>query len=315
MLKRLPAWSLVLSAVLAAGAARAENVAVVLSDTAPACIELFESLKREVEKTGNERFKVWNIPASTAANNDKDIFRTDFYHLVVAVGARAAKVVLDIGAKPPVLATMIPKAAFDKLAQSHAGAWSAIYLDQPAERQLRFVRAVLPGKIKLGVMYGPNSAALAADLDQAASEQGIEIDSQAVRRQEEVGPALTRMLERVDSLLAVPDAQVFNRTTLQPILLATFRANDPMIGFSEAYVKAGALAAVYSSPRQIARQAGEIVNELRVGEDGRLALPAPRYPRYWSIAVNRDVALRLNIAVETDDEISRSLGQVMEGGQ
>jgi hypothetical protein len=55
----------------------------------------------------------------------------------------------------------------------------------------------------------------------------------------------------VDALLAVPDPLVFNSQTAANILAAAYRRRIPLIGFSPAYTRAGALVSLYSTPDQI----------------------------------------------------------------
>ena len=113
------------------------------------------------------------------------------------------------------------------------------------------------------------------------------------------------MLGRSDLLLAAPDAQVYTRSTLQGMLLSAYRANNPVIGFSSAYVRAGALAAVYSTPEQIGRQAAEMI--LRAAGQTDWQLPAPQNPRYFSVEVNRDVARALGLSLEEDSRLLERL--------
>jgi ABC-type uncharacterized transport system substrate-binding protein len=104
-------------------------------------------------------------------------------------------------------------------------------------------------------------------------------------------------------LLALPDASIFNAGTIHNILLSALRARQPLIGFSEAYVRAGAVAAVYSMPRHVGRQAGEIAARALAGAP----LPPPQYPRAFSVSVNHTVARALGLAVEEEGAIASRL--------
>jgi ABC-type uncharacterized transport system substrate-binding protein len=77
----------------------------------------------------------------------------------------------------------------------------------------------------------------------------------------------------------------------------------PVIGFSPAYVKAGALVAVHSTPAQLARQVNEILQRLSVNP----TLPAPQHPEYFSIAVNAHVARSLEIPLENEEAVATKL--------
>jgi ABC-type uncharacterized transport system substrate-binding protein len=103
----------------------------------------------------------------------------------------------------------------------------------------------------------------------------------------------------------LPDPLVFNKGTVQSLLLTTYRYQDPVIGFSQAYVKAGALAAVYSSPEQIGRQTGEALVRVLAGR--ALLLPLPEYPKYFSVSVNYQVARSLGLSVGDEALIYQKL--------
>jgi ABC-type uncharacterized transport system substrate-binding protein len=108
-------------------------------------------------------------------------------------------------------------------------------------------------------------------------------------------PQLKKVLADADVLLALADQQVFNPQTIQNILLASFRAQVPMVGFSPAYVRAGALLAIFSTPEQIGRQSAALAKDVLQGK----GLPAtPLYPSNFSVMVNDHVARSLGLSLE-----------------
>ena len=103
---------------------------------------------------------------------------------------------------------------------------------------------------------------------------------------------------------------VVSRDTAQSLLLTTYRANIPVIAFSHAYVRAGALAAVYSTPEQIGQQTGEAI--LRLNQSGSWNLPKPQYPKYFSVSVNSQVARSLGLEIESEQVLVEKLKSSME---
>jgi ABC-type uncharacterized transport system substrate-binding protein len=103
--------------------------------------------------------------------------------------------------------------------------------------------------------------------------------------------------------MAIPDPLIYNRETAQPILLTSYRHQKPVFGYSQSYVRAGALAAVYSSAKQIAKQAVEIT--LKAQAAG--ALPPPQVPKYFSVMVNPQVARSLNIPLMDEEELQKKM--------
>jgi len=173
---------------------------------------------------------------------------------------------------------------------------SAVYLDQPPQRQLELVRQALPGLVRIGVVVGQESARDLDRLKEAADGRGLRLVSERVASDSELFPALQRVMGESDVFLALPDPRVITPETAQNLLITSYRMRTPVIGYSAAYVRAGALIAVYSTPTQAGAQAGEIARNLLRGAP----LPAPQFPRQFSVSVNRQVARSL--ALEIDDE-------------
>ena len=182
---------------------------------------------------------------------------------------------------------------------------SAIYVEQPLLRQLELVRELLPGRLRLAVLYGPESAASAEALEKVAKGLGLQVEGETIARSDDLAPALRRVLQRGELLFALPDPEVYNKATLHNILLSTYHSNEPVIAFSPAYVKAGALAAVFSSPPQVARQLSEYL--LQVPAGAKILLPPPQHPKHFSVDVNRHVARSLGIVVASDEMLEERL--------
>jgi ABC-type uncharacterized transport system substrate-binding protein len=219
--------------------------------------------------------------------------------LIVAVGVGALRGLAESESKIPLLATLVPRAAYQRVADS-AGrggrSVSAVWLDQPVVRQFDLLRLALPARHRIGVVLGPESRQLEAELRRAAAERKLDISAQRIDGADQLPGALRRVLDDSDILLALPDPQIYNGATIHNVLTSTYRQRIPLAGFSPAYVKAGALLAVYSTPLQVGTQTGEIVRAALAGRP----LPAAQGPRLFVVGLNMDVARSLGIAVEAD---------------
>ena len=298
--------------IVFAHSAAAQNIAVVISEETSAYIEIADGVRRMVEEKDQSAPKIITIPAQRLVGGESEIFKTDFYQLVVTVGAHAANIVAKTEIKAPVLSILIPRALYERLATHGTadGRNSAIYLDQPLSRQLELARIVLPGKTRLCVLYGPQSRAYILEFERLASAKGYRVVAELVDRASDLGPVLHRSLSRCEFLFALPDADIFNHNTIQQILLTTYHSNDPVIAFSAAQVKSGALAAVFTSPEQVARHTAEVI--LKLHADGKFTLPPPQFPLYWSVNVNRQVARSMGLVIGDDKEIQTKLSKVPE---
>jgi ABC-type uncharacterized transport system substrate-binding protein len=209
---------------------------------------------------------------------------------------------------------LVPRAAFEKTARqssrlSDPRNFSAIYIDQPWARQFALIRHALPGRTKVGILLAPNSTELASALSAAAKAAGFVAIIEVVDGEADLLPVLKRLLVECDVVLAVPDPLIYNRNTVQSILLTTYRHQVPLLGFSPSYVKAGAIAAVFSVPEQIGQQAAEMIHRLTA--DRRLPLPQP--PRYFSVGVNAQVARSLGIGLDDEASLNSKLKRTSEG--
>ena len=299
----------VLCAWLTPAHALLDAVTLILSEDSGPYQEFVDRFRAAVPATGARatRISVLSLQKQTP-NGDAIAPDTD---LVVAVGVRATEAAIRMHRPVPILSVLVPRHAFMQLKKEYRGAdgkLSAIYLDQPFSRRFALIREALPGRKQIGVVLGPDSAGDLHMLQSAAREHGLSIVTENISSQNELLPALKQVLGQSEVLLATPDSLVYNRTTAQSILLTSYRAQEPVIAYSQSYVSAGALAAVFSTPAQIAQQAAEM---LRVAA-AEASLPAPQYPKYFSVTVNRQVARSLGIEVEDDAALRSRLGAQRE---
>ena len=239
---------------------------------------------------------------------------TDF---VVAVGAVATKALLETPC-PTAISILLPSNTFANMLQQNPTAatrinqqqLSAIYMDQPGQRQLNLARLIDPSVQKLGTLYDTHSSSLIESLQTAAERQEIDLLARELTPSENPVAALREMYADIDMFIAVPGKFIFNRTTAKWMLYLSYRNRKPLLGFSADYVKAGALAAVYSTPEQLARQAADWVTVYAASGQ----LPAPGHPARFSISINRDIATRMGKRLPSEDSIQQQL-EKMERSQ
>lgn len=218
--------------------------------------------------------------------------------LYVAVGMKAAS---ELAARDvPALDVLVPKAGYDKL--SHTGQRtkprSAVFLDQPVQRQVALVRAVLPHTRNVGVLYASPPPEL-SNVRRLMADRNIRVHDQAVDERYSLNDALENVLDKSEVLFVLPDAEVYNPGTIRNILLTAYRKRVPLVGISPAYVKAGALCAVFTTPEQAAIQAATMIRQY--AESGKL--PPPQYPSEFEVSVNMQVARSLELSVKDADRL------------
>lgn len=228
--------------------------------------------------------------------------------VVVTVGVKAAQ--RAVQTQHPMLAAMLPSTQWQSWLSQRpkAIASSAIYLDQSLQRQAEFLRVALPLRKKIGVLYSFDSTLDVAVLRKILNRHGATLVEQQSSYHADLFEGLHAVLQHSEVLLAMPEASIYNSNSIRNILMESYRQRVPLVGYSQAYVNAGALCAIFSTPEQLAAQASEVV--LNFAQTQRL--PAAQYPSLFSIAVNDGVAHALGIAIDTPELLRLRLNKLEE---
>lgn len=287
--------------LLACFGLHADTLGIVTSGQGVAYDEFVESIRGELNRTSGLKIQVYvqGSPVNALRLPDDTV-------MVLTVGTLATRSFASQNeGRWPILGVMVPRASFDALPSGgrYPRRISAIFLDQPPLRQVELIRTVLPGARNVGLVVGPTTQRDLEAFRVLAGSRGLSLVSEPAARDTELYPALQSVLKSSDVLLALPDPYIVNVSTAQNLLLTSFRFRVPVIGYSAAYVRAGALAAVYSTPRQIGLEAAQIARQVLRGG----ALPAARYPHNFSIAVNRQVAESLGLNPPEDLAVQQRL--------
>ncbi len=277
--------------------ARADSIALILSDNGGPYGEFSAALSNGLSGSA------WQINVTLLA--DKIVPPIPKADLVVTAGVTALRKAIQTYPGTPILATLIPRQSYEKiLAETSTkpqGRISAIWLDQPAPRQALFLRHLLPTQKRIGILVSNETTHLLGAYRQTFSNLGLNLEIEESDTEQSLLPALNSLLQRSNVLLALPDSQIYRRDNIKPILVTSYRIQKPVIAFSQAFVNAGALAALYTTPAQIARQAVEAI----LANGGNLA--ALTYPNQFAIAINYNVAQALGLNVPDEATVRQAM--------
>jgi ABC-type uncharacterized transport system substrate-binding protein len=298
----LLAAGLIASAWTQASAAPQNEITILLGGQADMHLRMSRSLQQLLE---DHTILVNSITADT---EDLDTSRLADSELVIAVGTRATRQLVQADLAVPAVSVLVPKLTFDDIADKYNRApLTAIYLDQPPARFLSLCRSVVPGKNRVGILWGPTSVSESPEFLTAANWVGMSLVTKLLQENENPVPLISEVLADSDILLARYDSQALNPVTAKWLLYMAYKERIPVVAFSQAYVDAGAIAAIYSTPGQIARQAVGIVKQF-LENNGELPLE-PAYPDDFSIVVNKSVARSIKITLPDEAELMRQLKQ------
>ena len=279
------------------------GITIVMASASDTNLEFIDTFKLELINNKSTNFRVKVIDLSEV----EKLVVAENSELVIALGVKALEASSKLKLTTPVLGVFTPLPTFNSLlanSRRELGNFSAIVLDQPYSRRFSLIKTVLPEAKNLGVLLGPYSSLDVEDIRDTGELAQFNILQESIRQQSDLIPHLTTLLEISDALMAVPDSLVYTRETVQPILLTSYRHQKPVFGFSQSYVRAGALAAVYSTSKQLAKQAAEISIK---SQQALSILPPPQAPKYFSVALNYQVARSLNIQIADENTINKKM--------
>ena len=289
--------------LLVSAQAVAARVTVVLSDDSAPYQEVYQVIRAYLDDTAHEVIRVYAERLNAVSLNES--------RLAVAVGVRAAESLAALPVRPPVLAVLVPRAWYVKtghirLSDGGRRSASAIYLDQPFERQVRLIRQAFPEARRVGMLVSAEQSGLVGELNEALQAQRLSLAYALLSGEERLITALENVLSDAELLLAVPDPLIFNRNPAQSLFLTSYRYRVPVLGYSRSLTRAGALLSLHSSPAQIGRQTAEWVKGAIQGVP--VNLPPPAHPAYFSISINEQVARSLGFTLPPEVELEKRLG-------
>lgn len=235
------------------------------------------------------------------------------YDLVITLGLKARQYAMINSDYSNVINAMIPNIPSNLLpTETGTKEVQTLILDQPVGRSLNLIKKITPATRHVGILISSSNKNSIATLIKAGQKLGLVIHPKVIVNGNEIGRKLSQLLKDIDVFLALPDKEIHNRKTVSNILLSTYRKKIPLFGFSAAYVRAGALAAIYSTPEDIGRHIVETTERILSKQfDPGLPHTTVEYPKYFSVSVNTQVAHSLEILLpaapeEIEKQIQRS---------
>ena len=226
--------------------------------------------------------------------------------LVITVGSAAAGRAAEFGRAT--LNTLLSRRNFEALSGNYRGPHSAIYMEQPLERQIQLIKNALPSSRRLMVLLGSESSGVGRRLRSQAHKLDMELQLITVTEDKDIDRLFSGHELSSDTLLLLPDHRVVNKHTIKPLVLGSYRKGIPLVGYSQALVKAGALMAVHSP--QVALQEQMVRAALNYLRNG--VLPAPKHCSEFDVSVNYQLARALRLTLPSESELKKSILRQMQ---
>jgi hypothetical protein len=180
---------------------------------------------------------------------------------------------------------------------SHYKNSSAIFSDQPLNRQLALLSKIINKKITVGIPYENTNYKI---LIENEIKKFSEFSFQVVKIENNKLRSINQVIQSSDVILATAERAIYNSQNIRPILLSSYRHHTPVIGPNEGFVTAGSLASAASNSDQYVSELTEMINEYLVSNK----IPTARYPKGYIVKINYNVAESLGIEIPKNIQIT-----------
>lgn len=240
------ALRLFLLLMLLAGGARADIIVLASDDkgavaAATAALQGSYGGKVEVHNMAGSRSREREIVRAIKASAVSQ---------VVAVGLLAAQVARQrLDGKQVVFCQVLNVEEFNLVAPWMKGVSGIPSL----ARQFAAWKALDPGLRKIGLITGQHAGYMLDDAQAAAKPLGLEIEHVAVSSDRAVLSALQELRERrIGGLWLAPDSSILSQRAILDLMASSVKHNLPVLAFSPALLKEGALLSATADTREIA---------------------------------------------------------------
>jgi hypothetical protein len=269
------------------------NIVIVSSSNSDFQKQTANSIRENLEADGDMAIIISTDDIISSEQNVKTLY--------VAIGEYAVKSLHEFDSNAFVLrinSRIIPGTKYNS-------AKSDLITAQPECRHIELIKAINHDWSTVAVLSSIDSLDIAAALTKCTIRQNLNLNVYAIADKSDLLKTLETAIEDNKVLLAITDPLIYNSNTVRNILLTAYRQRKPVIGYSDSFVQAGAVAAVYTSPESIANKASTIISDF--------------FKNNWqfnknvystddfSISTNPQVATSLEIVLPSKESIRKSL--------
>ena len=299
--RRLRATAFAMAVTLLCGHAviRADityHVVIVTSSDSSYQKSVASRIHRNLEATGTRTMTIAAGDIASTARNERTLY--------VTIGNYAAQKLDEFDSSSMTLRiTDRPQSN-----RKYTSTTSDLITAQPECRHILLIKSLNPDWSTVGVLSSIESADSAAALTRCAIKYDVNLQVYAITDTKDMQKTLETAVRNNKVLLAINDPLIFNRRSVKNILLTAYRHRKPVIGYSDSFVQAGAIAAVYTTPSSVGDRAAEILSEFfsNSWQFSRKTDTA----HDLSVSVNRQVAASLDLDLPDVESIRSSIARM-----
>ncbi len=223
-----------------------------------------------------------------------------FNPTVVATGGRAAtEVALGEIPNAKVVFFMVPNAldvSFDDSSSQGGRQIVGVTSDIAPDEQLRLIKNLTPGVTRLTILASDRTKKTATAISQAGTRLGVELQVLIASRNEFPATIDKLTASGTDGVIMIPDANIYNSTTVQRLLVWGARKHKSVWGFSPNIVRAGAIAGIFSDAESVGKQTAILIESVLRGEETESI--GLHYATEVQIAINDRTAQVIEVSIE-----------------
>ena len=270
-----------------------QNVVIITSSNSNYQQQTSASIREKLESNGAMAIIISTDDIISASRNVKTLY--------VAIGEHAIKSLYEYDSDAFVLRISSRKNPDYK----YTSAQSDLITAQPDCRHIQLIKSINPEWSTIGVLSSLGSIDIAAALTKCAIRQNINLRVYAITDNTDLLVTLEAAIEDNKAMLAISDPLIYNTNTVKNILLTAYRHRKPVIGYSDSFVQAGAIAAIYTSPESVGDKAAKIISGFFSNNwqfNKNIYVTGD-----FSISTNTQVATSLDITIPGEESIRNSI--------
>jgi len=257
---------LLASSSMALGRPPRPVIAVIVSHAAPPFHEAMAGIREAIRERNIEADiqEFWLGGQTDQAEQTIAKAKENNARLILVLGSLAAEAIAKRNWGVPVVAGLVMDAR--SAGRGGKNSVTGVVLQHTVATHLNWLRRILPSARTIGIIYNPTqNQQMITMARQAADKEDLAISAHAVTSPLDLPEALRQIEKTADVLWTIPDALVSSPQTAKHLLLFSFRTRIPLVGISQAWVKAGALYALDWDYKDIGRQCAELTAKVLHG--------------------------------------------------
>lgn len=219
--------------------------------------------------------------------------------LLVAVGAKAAKALIHQKLPNPILFVFVESPLLaDILPHENAPSWAAVVVDQPLERLVsvaQLLRESESYRKKMLLVVSDDNDVMLEQVERLTQSQRQNLEVILIEAGEVAAKVIEPALFNAAAVIAVKDKQVWSGNNARWMLRQAYAFQVPVIGYSKAFLKAGALISAYSTLDQLVDRSAKMITQWESA--GGFTDPGIHYADY-QVEVNKSIARALRVDVD-----------------